>query len=85
MLDQHQTFECMYCLCDIDFTDGPKRLPTRHCEHVENQCLECLGSYIKSEVGSGNHAQIKCHGLGCTQKLEGEDVREFGGKEVFAT
>ena len=51
------------------------------CKHA--YCQECMKEHLQNNIKDGNVVEIPCMMIGCPVTFAGDDVRQFGSKEIY--
>ena len=56
---------------------------TKRCRHGTYMCIECLQTWIETQLNSVGWHNIKCPESDCEERLEHADVHEWATAEAF--
>ncbi|KAI4869849.1 hypothetical protein F4820DRAFT_443636 [Hypoxylon rubiginosum] len=72
---------CTACLEDKPLADFPGTTLTRNCAHPSSLCLECVTSYINSQIQGTTPEHTRCPE--CEEQLDYDAIRLFANPELF--
>ncbi len=72
---------CTACLEDKPLADFPGTTLTRNCGHPSSLFLECVTSYINSQIQGTTPEHTRCPE--CEEQLDYDAIRLFANPELF--
>ncbi|KAG8803982.1 hypothetical protein FRC16_001699 [Serendipita sp. 398] len=70
-----------FCIVCKSHAQIPQELPTEHCDHRPEVCLECLQQTVEAALSEGR--DVLCPTLQCRKQLSHSNLKHWATPDVF--